>query len=95
MLNKLKERVNALREQVKAINDPWRRRDFSLPVIRFVESPGKWISVLLGAVVIIILLLSTISRVFYRAHKETSAPRVEETREQLRLGVEPPAPYVD
>jgi hypothetical protein len=95
MTSACKERLNDLREQVKAINDPWRRRDFSLPVIRFVESPIKWLSVLLGTVIIIILLLSTISRVFHRTQKETAVIRTEEPREQLRLGVEPPAPYVD
>jgi hypothetical protein len=95
MLNSLKERANKLREQVRAINDPWRRPDFSLPMIRFVESPIKWLSVVLGTVIIIILLLSTVSRVFHKTRKETALPQVEETREQLRLGTEPPAPYVD
>ncbi|OGV58042.1 MAG: hypothetical protein A2283_15980 [Lentisphaerae bacterium RIFOXYA12_FULL_48_11] len=95
MLNSMKERVNKLREQVRSINDPWRRRDFSLPIIRFVESPGKWISVILGTVIIIILLLSTVSRMFHTARKDTVVPRVEETHEQLRLGIEPQAPYVD
>lgn len=95
MLNSMKEKVNKLREQVRSINDPWRRRDFSLPMIRFVESPGKWISVILGTVIIIILLLSTVSRMFHTARKDTVAPKVEETREQLRLGIEPQPPYVD
>ncbi|MDD4870340.1 MAG: helix-turn-helix transcriptional regulator [Kiritimatiellae bacterium] len=95
IISKCRERINNLSEQVKSINDPWRRRDFSLPVIRFVESPIKWLSVLLGTIVIVILLLSTISRVFHRNQKENAVPRVEETRAQLRLGAEPPAPYVN
>lgn len=96
LLAKFRKRIDDLREQVSAINDPWRRRDFSLPVIRFVESPVKWLSVLIGTLIIFILLLSTISRMVHRAGKETApAPRVEEPREQLRLGQQPSAPYVE
>jgi len=87
--------VSALKEQVRSINDPWKRREFSLPMIRFVESPVKWLSVILGTLIILILLLSTMSRVFHRSPKGNVVPKTQETREQLRLGAEPPAPYVD
>ncbi len=95
MINSMKERLNRLREQVRSINDPWRRRDFSLPVIRFVESPGKWISVILGTVIIVILLLSTVSRMFHTARKDPVTPKVEETHEHLRLAIEPKPPYLE
>lgn len=91
----VKRRMSDLKEQVKSINDPWRKKDFSLPVIRFVESPVKWLSVLFGALLIIILLFSTMSRIFHRTQPQSSAPRIEETRVQLRLAAEPPAPYIE
>lgn len=93
----LKRRLSELREQVRSVNDPWRRKDFSLPVIRFVEAPVKWLSVCFGLLVIMILLFSTMSRFFHNMPVKQRAPVVvEETpREQLRLAVEPPVPYVE
>jgi len=90
-----KKKWEELKDQARSMNDPWRRRDFSLPVIRFVESPVKWLSVLFGTIIILILLISTVSRVFHQAPREKAVPQAEETREQLRLGAELPAPYVD
>ena len=95
-----KRRMESLKEQVKAVNDPWRRRDFSLPVIRFVESPVKWISVAIGVLIVFILVISGVSSaVRHSAPKGHGTPvRTTEPppqREQLKLGAEPPPPYVE
>jgi len=95
ILKAFRKYLITVKEQVKSINDPWKRRNFNMPMVRFVESPVKWLSVILGTLIILILLLSTMSRMFHRVPKESSIPKAQETREQLRLGVEPPAPYVD
>jgi len=90
-----RKRAREVQDHFRSLRDPWRKRELSLPMIRFVESPAKWFSVAVGVLIIFILLMSTITRVFHRPSKGNVPPPAQETREHLRLAAEPPAPYFD
>jgi len=55
----------------------------------------KYVSIAVGAVLVLIFLVSGLSRIARKAEQEKTPSTVQQSHEKLRVAVEPPAPYVD
>lgn len=87
--------LGAARERIAGAIAACRARKLTLPHVQFSEAPVKSASVIVGIVLILILLLSTLSRCMPRSDRAHAPAPAGEDGSTLRLAVELPPPYVD
>jgi len=82
------------RERWEDICRAWQRSKSGLRDIRSAESLVRSVSVILGILVILVFVVSGLSRCLRRPKPELVPPE-SHMREELRMAVEVPAPYLD
>jgi len=79
---------------LKDVRSAAERRRFAVPKIRPADLPFRSVSVMIGVVVILIFVISGLSRCVRRLRHDMPLPD-DAIQEQLRLAVEPPEPYLE
>lgn len=100
LASRWQKRMRRLRGAMTVSRDPWRRREFSPALVQFLESPIKWLAMMIVVIVIVVFLVSAVSRAVRRQAsaepKKSPVPAAQEKgKASLRLATEPPAPYAD